>query len=142
MPIATIQWHIEIGIFKFYHEKVFCFFRFGCRFVFTLVISFPCRNIELYPGPKNRNSNNNFSICHWNLNRTSSHNFAKVNPLEAYIPIHDFDIIFFLSESCLNSSLFFDNNNLSINDYKLVRADHPGDVKKVLCAHILRNLYL
>ena len=97
---------------------VSCFFSFGCIFIFTL-----------NPGPKNMHSSYNFSICHWNLSRTSANNFAKVNLLEASNAIHEFDIIC-LSGRYLNSSLFSDNNNLSINDYKLARADHPVDLKK------------
>ena len=35
----------------------------------------------------------------------------------------------FLSESYLDSSVSSDNDNLHTKDYKLVRADHPGNVK-------------
>ena len=34
-------------------------------------------DVELNPGPK-RNYSNAFSICHWNLNSISAHNYAKV----------------------------------------------------------------
>ena len=90
---------------------------------------FICGDIELNPGPKNRNSCYNFSICHWNLNSITAHNFAKVNLLEAYNAIHDFDMIC-LSESYLDSSASFNNDNLYIKDYKLLRADHPWNVKR------------
>ena len=42
--------------------------------------------------------------------------------------IHDFDMIC-LSKSYLDSSVSSDSDNLCIKDYKLVRADHPGNVK-------------
>ena len=86
-------------------------------------------DVELNPGPKNRNSCYNFSICHWNLNSITAHNFAKVNLLQAYNAIHDFDMIC-LSKSYLDLSVSSDNDNLYIKDYKLVRADHAGDVKR------------
>ena len=58
-------------------------------------------DIELNPGPK-PNSCKIFSICHWNLNSITSHNFIKVSVLTAYNSIHKFDIIC-LSETYLNS---------------------------------------
>ena len=46
---------------------------------------------------KNPDSNPNYcesmSICHWNLNRTSTHNFIKLSVLRAYISVNKFDII-------------------------------------------------
>ena len=43
--------------------------------------------------------------------------------------MHDFDMIC-LSESYLDLSLSSDNDNLCIKDYKMVREDHPGNVKR------------
>ena len=67
------------------------------------------------------------TICHWNLNSITVHNFAKIDLLEAYKTIHQYDI--FLSEFYLDATVSSDNDNLSINGYKLVRTDHPGNVK-------------
>ena len=36
----------------------------------------------------------------------------------------------YLSETYLDASVSSDNDNLNINGYKLVRADHPGKVKR------------
>ena len=107
---------------------VFCFFSFGFRFVFMLLILFICGGIELNSGPKNKDSCYNFLICYWNLNSITARNFAKVNLLQAYNAIHDFDMIC-MSQSYLDLSVSFDNDNLYVKDYKLVRADHPGNVK-------------
>ena len=89
-----MEWCVEIGIFnassnaRYFNKKSlgaaappFGFFSFGFRFVFILLILFVCGDVELNPGPKNRNSCYNFSICHWNLNSITAHNFAKVNLL-------------------------------------------------------------
>ena len=57
-------------------------------------------DIELNPGPK-PSSFKCFSICHWNLNSITSHDFLKVKLLTAYNVIHKFDIIC-ISESYLN----------------------------------------
>ena len=129
MPISNMQWRAEIGIFnatskaRYFKKKslrvaapVFYFFSFGFRFVFTLLSLFVCGDVELNPGPKNRNSCYNFSICHWNLNGITANNFAKVNVLQAYNSIHYFYLIC-LSESYLDSSVSSDNDNLYIKDY-------------------------
>ena len=43
-----------------------------------------------------------FSICHWNLNSITTHNYVKLSPLTAYNLVHSFDNIC-LSEKYLNS---------------------------------------
>ena len=85
-------------------------------------------DVELNPGPK-RNYSNAFSICHWNLNSISAHNYAKVFLLKAYIAIHKFDIIC-ISETYLDSSTPSDDNNLEISGYTVVRSDHSSDNKR------------
>ena len=79
-------------------------------------------DIELNPGPK-PNSCKSFTICHWNLNSITFHNFIKVSLLTAYNSIHKFDIIC-LSETYLNSETLSNDENLDITDYNLIRADH------------------
>ena len=46
-------------------------------------------DIEENPGPK-RNSNQSFSICHWNLNSITADNYLKVSLLRAYISLQYF----------------------------------------------------
>ena len=142
MPISNMQWRVEIGIFnatfkaRYFKKKslrvatpVFCFLSFGFRFLFILLILFVCGNVELNPIPKNRNSCYNFSICHWNLNSITAHNFAKVNLLRAYNAIHDFDMIC-LSDSYLDSTVSSDN-------------DHPGNIKRGgMCVYFKESLPL
>ena len=77
---------------------------------------------ELNPGPK-RASTSNISICHWNLNSISAHNYTKLFLLKAYIAIHKFDIIC-LSETYLDSSTTSDDDDdLAISGYNLIRSD-------------------
>ena len=85
-------------------------------------------DIELNPGPK-PNSCKSFSICHWNLNSITSHNFIKVSLLTAYYGIHKFDIIC-LSETYLNSETLSNDENLNIPGYNLIRADHLSNTKR------------
>ena len=59
-------------------------------------------DIELNPGPK-PSYFKYFSMCRWNLNSLTSHDFfKKVKVLTAYNVIHKFDIIC-ISESYLNT---------------------------------------
>ena len=83
-------------------------------------------DVEVNPGPRHWTS---FSICHWNLNSISVHDFVKVSLLEAYNAMHKFDIIC-LSETFLNSSPQNDDHSLVLNGYKLVRADNLSDLKR------------
>ena len=68
-----------------------------------LIISNRSGDIEKNPEPK-ANSCQSFSICHWNLNSISMHNFLKLSLLQAYITVHEFDVIC-LSETYLDSSI-------------------------------------
>ena len=85
-------------------------------------------DIELNPGSKPI-SCKSFSICYWNLNSITSHNFIKVSLLTAYNSIHKFDIIC-LSGTYLNSKTLSNNENLNIPGYNLVRADHLSNTKR------------
>ena len=80
------------------------------------------------PGPR-RNLNNHFTICHWNLNSVSAHNFAKIHLLKAYLAIPKFDIVC-PSETYLNSSFPFDDDNLDIPGCIMARADHLANSKR------------
>ena len=49
-------------------------------------------DIRENPRPK-PSSNQSFSICQWNLNSISAHNYIKISLLTAYISAHKFDVI-------------------------------------------------
>ena len=85
-------------------------------------------DIELNPGPR-QSSINSFSICHWNLNSLSAHNYAKIFLLKAYIMICRLNIIC-ISETYLDSSTLPDDNNLEISSYNLIWSDHPLNNKQ------------
>ena len=85
-------------------------------------------DIEFNPGPK-PDSSQSFSICYWNLNSMSAHNYSKISLLTAYISIHYFDIIY-LSETYLTSTTDINDGNLKIPGYIMYRVDHPSDVKR------------
>ena len=140
MPISIMQWGIQIGIFNitFYIRcksntlgplTPLLYITAGISITLLSIFFLLCGDVELNPDPnKKRNSWFTFSICHWNLNSLTAHNSEKVNLLEAYNSVNKFDIIY-LSESFLDSSILTENNNLKIDGYKMVRADHPNKVK-------------
>ena len=97
----------------------------ACLYSLLILLS---ADVELNPGHK-RSSTSNISICHWNLNSTSVHNYTKLFLLKAYIAIHKFDIIC-LSETYLDSSTTSDDDNLAISGYNLIRSDHPSNNKR------------
>ena len=109
MPISNMQWCIEIGIFnatfkgRDFKKKslrvaapVFCFFSFGFHFVFILQILFVCDDVELNPGPKKQELLLQFLNLSLEFNSITTYNFAKVNLLQTYNVIHDFDVIWFV----------------------------------------------
>ena len=81
-------------------------------------------DVEPNPGPK-QYSINAFSICYWNLNSLSVHNYAKIFLLKAYIAIYRFDIIC-ISETYLDSNTSPDDSNLEISAYNLIRSDNSS----------------
>ena len=95
--------------------------------LYSLLVSLSA-DVELNPGPK-RASSSDISICHWNLNSISAHNYTKLFLLKAYIAIHKFDIIC-LSETYLDSSATSDDDDLAISGYNLIHSDHPSNNKR------------
>ena len=62
------------------------------------------------------------------LNSISTHNFLKLSLLQAYITIHNFDVIC-LSDTYLGSSILHDDENLHIPGY-LYTKDYPLNIKR------------
>ena len=85
-------------------------------------------DVQLNPGPKDKSSSA-FSICHWNLNSITAHNYAKMLLLEAHIAAQKFDVVC-ISETYLDSRNAYDDSNLEIAGYNLIRSDHPSNKKR------------
>ena len=78
------------------------------------------------PGPQ-KLKESIFSICHWNLNCITAHNFSKLTQVKVYISTYKHDLIC-LSETYLDSSI--PENVIQIEGYNLVRVDHPDNIKR------------
>ena len=102
--------------------------------VFTLIVLFFSRKLHLSgdiqtnPGQRH-NLNNHFTIRHWNRSSISPHDFANVQLIKAYLAVKKFDIVC-LSETYLISSFPFDDGNLYISGYIMVRGDYPANSKR------------
>ena len=109
--ISILFLSLSYAIFVCNTIKIFLFSRFRkikgmfvSVSVFTFFASFFSRKlflsgrIETNLGPR-RNLNSDFTMCYWNLNTISVHNFAKVQLLKAYLASHKFKC---LSETYFN----------------------------------------
>ena len=83
-------------------------------------------DVESNPGPNNKQT---LSVFHWNLNSISVYNFIKLSSIQALNSIHKFDLLC-ISETYLDSSISSDNPDLILDGYKLIRSDHPRDIKR------------
>ena len=63
--------------------------------MFTLcnIVMKLCGHVKEHPGPK-PSSNQNLSICHWNLGSTSVYNHLKLSVLRAYLSTYKFYVIY------------------------------------------------
>ena len=96
-------------------------------------------HIKTNPGPT-PNSGLCFSICPWNLNSITAHNFAKLSLLTAYNLVHSFDIIC-LSETYLKSETPPNDTHLELPGYNLFRSEHPSISKRgVVCIYFKSTL--
>ena len=84
-----------------------------------------CGDIEVNPGPKY----SSLTFCHWNFNGLTVHDSIKISLLQAYVTRYNCDIIC-ISETFLNSSTQNDDDRLKIDEYNLIRSDHPSYSKK------------
>ena len=128
----------------------FCLSKFATRLMFhwkaiILSLLYLCSllllhgDVESNPRPRN-NKNQSPSFCQWNLNSLPAYKFAKMLFLKVYNTIYKYDFIC-LSETNLDSSIPSDHIFLDMEDYKLVRANHPNNVKRgVVCIYHKESL--
>ena len=94
---------------KHYYSKRRRCLQHAIEGIINMVEVITIRSKKQTPGPKP----NPFSICHWNLNSLTVHNYLKVLLLRAYV-----DIVC-LSETYLDSSNLSDDDNFNLLGYNV-----------------------
>ena len=113
----------------------FCFF----NTIFSRILLVNSGDIETNPGPGNSSP---IKFCHWNLNGLPAHDFIKVPLIEAFTSTHNFDILC-LSETFLDSAIDFNDENINIDGYSILRADHLSNNKRGgVCIYFKQSLPL
>ena len=85
------------------------------------------RDIKTNYGPP-KEKIKNLSCCHLNVNSLIAHNLSKISQLETYNSVYKHDYIY-LSETFFDSSVQGGDKNIQLDDYNLLRADHPSNPK-------------
>ena len=146
--ILVLQWGAGTGIIyycvypvitnKFSHANCFPKVRCVISYLYYVFCSLLTHgDVETNPGPKK--SHWYFSCCLWNVNSLISHNILKVSLIEAYNTVHKYDFIR-TSETYFDFSVESEDDDLRINDYKLIRMDHPLNTKKRWCLYVLQRV--
>lgn len=65
---------------------------FSIIFIYVNHIMKLCGDVEEKPGLK-LSSNQSFSICNWNLDSISAHNYIKLSHLRVYFSTHKFNVL-------------------------------------------------
>ena len=92
---------ISMNFFALFHFQIG--FSLNTSFRLQILLVLLSSDVEINPGPK-RTPKAILSICHWNLNSISAHNYVKLSLLRAYLAFHQFGVIC-LSETYLNSNV-------------------------------------
>ena len=101
---------------------------FHLSFFYNLLKHCFSSDVEVNPMP-NRKPNEALSICRLNLNSIFALNVTALHLWKTYVTVQKLDMIC-LSETYLDSSTAFDNDNLEISYYNLTWSDHPSINKR------------
>ena len=82
---------------------VICIYLLSVKWLCKIFLILLSGDVEINQVPR-RNTDETFSICHWNLNSLLAYNYNKLFLLKAYIAVHKFDVIC-LSETYLDSTV-------------------------------------
>ena len=107
---------------------VVCTYLLSLKWLYKIFLILLSGDVEINPGPR-RNTDESFSICHWNLNSLFAYSYNTLFVPRAYIAVHKFDVIC-LSETYLDSTVASDDESLEITGYNLVRSEHPANNKR------------
>ena len=102
-------------------------------------------DFDITPGPERKTAETNLTLFIWNLNLHSIHaqNFANLCLLKSYVFIIYLECLF---KTYLDSETLFDDEKLKIENYRLIRYDHPCNTDRScvcgVCVHYKIRLSL
>ena len=107
--------------------------------IFSKILLVNSGDTETNPGPRKSSP---IKFCHWNLNGLAAHDFIKLPLIEPFITTHNFDILC-LSETFLDLTIDLNDENINIDGYFILRADHPSNNKQGgVCIYFKQSLPL
>ena len=80
-----------VKFFAFAMLYVVCIYLLSVKWLYKIFLIFVSGDVEINPGPR-RNTDETFSICHWNLSSLLAYNYNKLFLLRAYIAVNKFDV--------------------------------------------------
>ena len=89
---------------------VVCIYLLSVKWLYKIFLILLSGDVEIHAGPR-RNTDETFSIWHWNLNSLPAYNYNKLFFLKAYIAVHKFGVIC-LFETYLDATVASDDGNL------------------------------
>ena len=74
-------------------------------------------------------------MYHWNLNLLAAHDFGQADVYETFNATDKFDFTY-LSQLHLDCTVSLGNDNIFVDGYKLIYANHPKHLKQdLVCYH-------
>ena len=129
---------------KHYYPKGRRYLQHTIKGIINMVEVITIRSKKQTPGPR-PNPCPSFSICHWNLNSLTAHNYLEVSLLRAYVAIRKFDVVC-LSETYLNSFNLSDDHNFNLLGCNVAMGQSPIKYKKTekgsVCIYFRNSLPL
>ena len=92
---------------------------------------------ERYPGSQSGQIKN-LSCCHYNVNSLVAQNLSKITQLEVFNSLYKHDFIC-ISETYFDSSILEEDSSFQLDGYKVIRADHPRNIKR-WCLYLLQRI--
>ena len=90
-------------------------------------------DIERNPGLQSGQIKN-LSCCHWSVNSLVAQNLSKITQLEAYSSLYKHGFIC-ISETYFDSSILEGDSSFQLDEYKVIRANHPSKTKRGVCIY-------
>ena len=104
--------------------------------IFSKILLVNSGDVKTTPAPRKSSP---ITFCHQNLNGLAAHDFINVPQIEAFISTHNFNF----TQTFLDSTIDLNDENINIDGYSILRADHPRKNKRGgACIYFKQSLSL